>query len=37
MSSTKLILDHVFDHETQLADRTYLTQPLGQGRVADYS
>jgi long-subunit acyl-CoA synthetase (AMP-forming) len=37
MSSPKLILDRVFDHETQLADRSYLTQPLGQGRVADYS
>ncbi len=37
MSSPKLILDHVYDHEAQLADRIYLTQPLGQGRVADYS
>jgi long-chain acyl-CoA synthetase len=37
MSAPKLILDHVYDHEVQLADRIYLTQPLGQGRVADYS
>jgi long-chain acyl-CoA synthetase len=37
MSSPKLILDHVYDHEDKLADRIYLTQPLGQGRVADYS
>jgi long-chain acyl-CoA synthetase len=37
MSSTKLILDHVYDHEAQHAERVYLTQPLGQGRVADYS
>ena len=31
----KLILDHVLDHEAQLADRIYLTQPLGGGRVVD--
>jgi len=37
MSTSALILDHVYDHEAQLASRTYLTQPLGQGRVADYS
>ncbi|HMO49150.1 MAG TPA: AMP-binding protein [Rubrivivax sp.] len=37
MNTTSLILDHVYDHEAQLADRVYLTQPLGQGRVADYS
>ncbi len=37
MSSPKLILDHVFDHEAQLANRIYLSQPLGPGRVADYS
>jgi len=37
MSTAPLILDHVYDHEAQLADRIYLSQPLGQGRVADYS
>ena len=37
MSTTPLILDHVYDHEAQHADRIYLTQPQGQGRVADYS
>jgi len=37
MSSTPLILDHVLDHEASLSNRIYLTQPLGQGRVADYT
>ena len=32
-----MILDHVFDHEAQQPDRIYLTQPLGSGRVADYT
>jgi long-subunit acyl-CoA synthetase (AMP-forming) len=32
-----MILDHVLDHEASLRDRIYLTQPLGQGRVADYT
>ncbi|MBN8494618.1 MAG: AMP-binding protein [Burkholderiales bacterium] len=34
---TQLILDHVYDHESKLASRVYLTQPLGQGRVTDYT
>jgi long-chain acyl-CoA synthetase len=33
----KLILDYVFDHEARQPDRIYLTQPIGGGRVADYS
>ena len=33
----KLILDHVFDHEASQPDRIYLTQPVGGGRVIDYS
>jgi long-chain acyl-CoA synthetase len=37
MSATPLILDHVFDHEAKLANRVYLTQPQGQGRVIDYT
>ena len=37
MSSTPLILDLVLDHEARLPDHIYLTQPLGQGRVADYT
>lgn len=32
-----LLLDHVLSHERELADRVYLTQPLGKGRVADYT
>jgi long-chain acyl-CoA synthetase len=34
---TPSILDHVLDHEAQHPERIYLTQPLGQGRVADYT
>ncbi len=34
---TQLILDHVFDHEASQPERIFLTQPLGGGRVADYS
>ena len=37
MSSSPTILDHVYDHEAQLPQQVYLTQPLGQGRVADYT
>jgi long-subunit acyl-CoA synthetase (AMP-forming) len=33
----KLILDCVYDHETEWRDRVYLTQPLGGGRVRDYT
>jgi long-subunit acyl-CoA synthetase (AMP-forming) len=33
----RLILDHVQDHEIQRADQVYLTQPLGQGQVRDYT
>jgi long-subunit acyl-CoA synthetase (AMP-forming) len=33
----RLILDHVQDHEVQRADQVYLTQPLGQGQVRDYT
>ena len=37
MPQTRLILDHVLDHAEQHPDRVYLTQPLGGGRVADYT
>ena len=37
MNTARLILDHVYGHEAQFGGRVYLTQPLGQGRVADYS
>ena len=32
-----LILDHVYQHETALANRVYLTQPLGGGQVANHT
>ena len=34
---TQLILDHVYDHETKLAQHVYLTQPLGAGATRDYT
>jgi long-chain acyl-CoA synthetase len=33
----RLILDHVFAHEAAHPDRVYLTQPVGGGRVVDYT
>ena len=36
-TTPKLLLDFIYDHETSLRDRVYLTQPLGQGRVQDYT
>jgi long-subunit acyl-CoA synthetase (AMP-forming) len=32
-----MILDHVYAHEEHLASRVYLTQPVGGGRVIDYT
>jgi long-subunit acyl-CoA synthetase (AMP-forming) len=37
MSDDRLILDHVYEHEASRANLVYLTQPLGGGRVADYT
>jgi len=37
MSPKKLILDYVYEHEQQLADRVLLTQPVGGGQVEDYT
>jgi long-chain acyl-CoA synthetase len=37
MSESKLILDYVLDHETSQPERVYLTQPVGDGRVVDYT
>lgn len=37
MAKPKLILDYVYDHEAKLADRVYLTQPIGGGKVIDYT
>jgi long-chain acyl-CoA synthetase len=37
MQKNTLILDYVFEHEEQRPGDILLTQPLGGGRVADYS
>jgi long-chain acyl-CoA synthetase len=37
MAKNKLILDYVYDLEASQPDKVYLTQPLGQGKVADYT
>ena len=37
MASDKLILDYVYEHEAAQPDRVYLTQPVGDGRVVDYT
>lgn len=37
MPEPRLILDHVYAHEAAHPERIYLTQPLGGGRVSDYS
>ena len=36
MGESRLILDHVYDNEASQAQRIFLTQPLGAGKVADY-
>ncbi|MEZ5730472.1 MAG: AMP-binding protein [Burkholderiaceae bacterium] len=35
--ASKLILDYVYAHVAQHPDRVYLTQPIGNGRVTDYT
>lgn len=37
MGPTKLILEHVYEHEGQLASEVFLTQPVGGGQVVDYT
>ncbi|MFZ5438561.1 MAG: AMP-binding protein [Myxococcota bacterium] len=37
MSSEKLMLDFIYEHERNLAQHVYLTQPLGGGQVKDYT
>lgn len=37
MASPKLILDYVYEHEAARAGQVYLTQPLGGGKVVDYT
>ncbi len=37
MAEGKLILDHIQDHATNKRDTVFLTQPLGEGKVVDYT
>lgn len=37
MSAQPLILDYVYGHESRTPDLLYLTQPLGGGKVAEYT
>ncbi|HWS04419.1 MAG TPA: AMP-binding protein [Burkholderiaceae bacterium] len=37
MAKNKLILDYVYDFEASQPDKVYLTQPLGQNKVTDYT
>ena len=33
----KLILDYIYEHETQRANQVIMTQPMGQGKVQDFT
>jgi long-subunit acyl-CoA synthetase (AMP-forming) len=37
MKKSKLILDYVYEHEAAHPDQVYLTQPVGGGKVVDYT
>ena len=37
MAKSELLLDYVYEHEIARANEVYLTQPLGGGKVADYT
>lgn len=37
MAGTKLMLDYILEHEERLRDVVYLTQPVGEGPVVDYT
>ena len=37
MPRPQLILDHVFDHEAAHPERVYLSQPVGAGKMTDFS
>ena len=37
MSNEKLLLDYVYEHESNRADKIWLTQPMGGGRVENYT
>ena len=37
MTAPHLLLDYVYDHEVALRDKVFLSQPIGGGRVLDYT
>jgi long-subunit acyl-CoA synthetase (AMP-forming) len=37
MAANKLMLDYVLDHEEKLRDVVYMTQPVGNNQVVDYT
>ena len=37
MAGSKLMLDYVLDHEEKLRDRVYMTQPVGNNQVVEYT
>ncbi len=37
MTSSKLLLDYIYEHETNRANQIYLTQPMGGGKVVDFT
>ncbi len=37
MASSKLILDYIYEHESKRAHEIYLTQPMGGGKVVDFT
>ena len=37
MASSKLILDYIYEHEAKRANEIYLTQPMGGGKVVDFT
>jgi len=37
MVASKLLLDYVYEHETARSSQVFLTQPIGNGQVKDYT
>ena len=37
MSDNRLMLDYILEHEEKLRDRVYMTQPIGNDQVVDYT
>ncbi|MGZ8274347.1 MAG: AMP-binding protein [Burkholderiaceae bacterium] len=37
MAENRLMLDYILDHEEKLRDRVYMTQPIGNGQVVEYT